>query len=281
MICMKKSVKKILLPVYHFFRLLLIVNWRVTLKLNFGKLPFRTACRLPVLVYGKLKIYDLSGRIIIHGPVCTGLIKVGRNVDSHYSTNLPGQWTISHDLVFNGYVMISGGVTIETFRGPIEFGRCCVVGSGVMLKSQSGIKIGDYTRIAYGCVIMDTNVHFIKNTETGVVVKATGPIRIGRNCWLNPGTVVAKNAVLPDYTITGRNSLVNKDYSAMYASHAFITGAPAKPVSYNVQRIFSNKKERELRKYFEENENQVSFQASGGTEDDPYEEIVPMFSYNY
>ena len=122
---------------------------------------------------------------------------------------------------------------------------------------------------------------FIKNTETGVVVKATGPIRIGRNCWLNPGTVVAKNAVLPDYTITGRNSLVNKDYSAMYASHAFITGAPAKPVSYNVQRIFSNKKERELRKYFEENENQVSFQASGGTEDDPYEEIVPMFSYNY
>jgi len=42
-----------------------------------------------------------------------------------------------------------------------------VIGSGTMLKSQYGIIIGDFTRIAYGCVIMDTNMHFIKDIETG------------------------------------------------------------------------------------------------------------------
>ena len=154
--------------------------------MNFRKLPFSTACKLPILVYGKLKIYDLSGRIIIRGPVCRGLVKVGRNVDSHYSTCLPGQWTISHDLIFNGHIMISGGVTIETYKGPLELGRCCVIGSGTMLKSQYGIIIGDFTRIAYGCVIMDTNMHFIKDIETGRIGKVTGPIVIGQRCWLNP-----------------------------------------------------------------------------------------------
>ena len=278
---MREYIKRILRHIYHFFRLLWLVNWRATIRLNFRKLPFSTACKLPILVYGKLKIYDLSGRIIIRGPVCRGLVKVGRNVDSHYSTCLPGQWTISHDLIFNGHIMISGGVTIETYKGPLELGRCCVIGSGTMLKSQYGIIIGDFTRIAYGCVIMDTNMHFIKDIETGRIGRVTGPIVIGQRCWLNPGTVASKNAVVPDYTITGRNSLVNKDYSEQYTSHAFIAGAPAKPVSYHVQRIFSNQMEGDLRRYFEENGTRIVFQGVKGEEEDPYEEIVGMFCYNY
>jgi len=109
----------------------------------------------------------------------------------------------------------------------------------------------------------------------------TGPIVIGQRCWLNPGTVVSKNAVVPDYTITGRNSLVNKDYSEQYTSHAFIAGAPAKPVSYHVQRIFSNQMEGDLRRYFEEDGTRIAFQGMKGEEEDPYEEIVGMFCYNY
>lgn len=278
---MKGVIKKILRPIYHIYQLAVIVNWIPTLRLNFGKLPFRMACKLPILVYGKLKIYDLSGRIIIHGPVVTGLIKIGRNIDKHYSARLPGQWTISHDLIFNGYVIISGGVTIETYKAPLEIGQCCTIGSGTMLKSESGIKIGDFTRVTYDCVVMDTNVHFIKNVKTGTFSKSTGSISIGRRCWLNPGVVVSKNAVLPDYTIVGRNSLVNKDYSEFSDSHPFLVGAPAKPVSFNVQRIFSNKKEKELREYFEKNPEVDLFQASEEEEQDPYEEIVPMFRYNY
>lgn len=81
--------------------------------------------------------------------------------------------------------------------------------------------------------------------------------------------------------ITGRNSLVNKDYSEQYTSHAFIAGAPAKPVSYHVQRIFSNQMEGDLRRYFEENGTRIVFQGVKGEEEDPYEEIVGMFCYNY
>lgn len=42
-----------------------------------------------------------------------------------------------------------------------------------------------------------TNMHFIKDIETGRIGRVTGPIVIGQRCWLNPGTVVSKNAVVP------------------------------------------------------------------------------------
>lgn len=78
----------------------------------------------------------------------------------------------------------------------------------------------------------------------------------------------AKNAVVPDYTITGRNSLVNKDYSEQYTSPAFIAGAPQSPVSYHVQRIFSNQMEGDLRRYFEEDGTRIAFQGMKGEEED-------------
>jgi len=53
---MREYIKRILRHIYHFFRLLWLVNWRATIRLNFRKLPFSTACKLPILVYGKLKI---------------------------------------------------------------------------------------------------------------------------------------------------------------------------------------------------------------------------------
>ena len=56
---------------------------------------------------------------------------------------------------------------------------------------------------------------------------------------------------------------------------------PAKPVSYHVQRIFSNQMEGDLRRYFEENGTRIVFQGVKGEEEDPYEEIVGMFCYNY
>ena len=48
-----------------------------------------------------------------------------------------------------------------------------------------------------------------------------------------------------------------------------------------MQRIFSNQMEGDLRRYFEENGTRIVFQGVKGEEEDPYEEIVGMFCYNY
>ena len=210
-------IKRTFRPIYHFFLLLRILNVHKTIYINLKYLPWGQALRFPIFVFGRLKIQrsDNGGIEIRHARICRGMIKIGKNIDGHYSHNLPVELILSQKLIFQGYAWISGGTMIETYRGTIDIGNFCVIGSGTMLKSESGIILGNLTRIAYCSTIMDTNVHFIKNTKTGKVNNSSAPISIGIGCWINAFSFISKGAILPNHCITARNSMVNKDYSTV------------------------------------------------------------------
>lgn len=48
-----------------------------TIYINFRLLPFTQAIKLPILIYGKTKIFSLRGRCIIHAPIKFGMIQFG------------------------------------------------------------------------------------------------------------------------------------------------------------------------------------------------------------
>ncbi|GAB0481255.1 hypothetical protein KML24007_00010 [Alistipes indistinctus] len=187
-------IKRTFRPIYHFFLLLRILNVHKTIYINLKYLPWGQALRFPIFVFGRLKIQrsDNGGIEIRHARICRGMIKIGKNIDGHYSHNLPVELILSQKLIFQGYAWISGGTMIETYRGTIDIGNFCVIGSGTMLKSESGIILGNLTRIAYCSTIMDTNVHFIKNTKTGKVNNSSAPISIGIGCWINAFSFISK-----------------------------------------------------------------------------------------
>lgn len=81
-------------------------------------------------------------------------------------------------------------------------------------------------------------LNYMKNIDTGVIHRHDGEIRIGEYCWINAGTIVTKNTILPAHTIVARNSFVNKDYSPL-GEYRIITGIPAKVHDGHVQRIFN------------------------------------------
>ena len=64
-------------------------------------------------------------------------------------------------------------------------------------------------------------MHFVKNIDTGVVANYKGPIKIGKSCWINAGSIVTKGAVVPDYSISSRNAFLSKDYSE-YGTNLFL-----------------------------------------------------------
>ena len=68
-----------------------------------------------------------------------------------------------------------------------------------------GYQDWSYTQITMNCTVMDTNLHYVKNIDTGVVHRSDGEIHIGEYCWINAGTVVTKGTVLPAHTIVARN----------------------------------------------------------------------------
>lgn len=264
---MFENLKKLLRQFVVFFRLIRRLNWFKTLYLNFKTQPFFVAVQFPLFVYGKLYIHSLYGDVLIVGPIKRGMIKIGfRELDLLPVSYLPNQLLNTGKLIFNGPAIISGGVSLSNV-GILNIGSCCIIGGGCLIKSTKSISIGTNTRIAYNCTVFDSNVHYVKNIETGVIRRNSGAIVIGRNCWINGGSYIGKDAVVTDYSIVARNSLINKDFTKSGAN-LFLVGNPAKALKSKVQRILSLKEERELTYYFSQNTDYEEFTSSIGLFDD-------------
>lgn len=248
-----KSIKHIVGPLYRFLRELWRLNILATLYINLRKLPLRQGLKFPVLCYGKIKFISLRGRIVFDAPISTGMVKIGyRWIDLWPTSFLPTQLNIIGTLHFNGSIIISGGASInaQSNDSVLEVGgNKSVIGSGTVLKSMNHIFIGSATRITGNCVIMDSNMHFIKNIENGRVQRNNGKIIIGSHCWINAGSIITKGSVLPDYTITARNTFISKDFSDE-GSFCFLAGSPARILRRNIYRIYNHSVEESLNKIF-------------------------------
>lgn len=248
-------------------RIILRMNILKTFFVNFYFLPIKQAIKFPIVVYGKFYIHDKIGKIQIEtDSIHFNMIKLGyRWLDLWPVSYIPTQLSLLGKIIFRGPAIISGGVNLTSDRemAIIDIGVDCVIGGGSMIKSLDEIIIGDYSRIAGGCTIMNSNMHYIKDIESGIINRTNGKIKIGKFCWINPNTVITKGATIPNYSITSRNSFLSKDYSS-YGENLFLVGSPAKPSSRKIQRIFSSSKSKELSKYFNENPDTDFYQDTVG-----------------
>lgn len=246
-----KSIFKPFQRIYDLiYRVLFEINFIKTLYFNLKMLPFNQAVKLPIYIYKGVVFDSLEGSVMITTPIRRSMIRIGYNMDGYVLSSLKTRLFIKGKVIFNGYSLISSGTVISAY-GTISIGNACTIGSGCFIKSIASITISDFTRITYNCAVLDSDLHYVKNIETGVVKNNKKPIVIGRNCWINAGTILSKGTILPDYSITARNSYLNKDYTEL-GTNLFLVGAPAKVVRTNVQRIFSPFEERRIEKMFED-----------------------------
>lgn len=263
---------------YKLTKTFIKVRWIKTFRVNFSLLPFNQAVKLPIIVTGKLIIDSLAGKAIINAPVKFGIINIGRDMDNMPIASCPARLRIDGKIIFNGYTIISQSANVCVWKaGTLELGRYSRVLSGVLLKSSESVFIGDFTRVTSGCFIMDTNVHYIKNTVTGLISRNSAPIIIGKYCWLTMNTSVTAGAKIPDYCITARGSLINKDFTNICEPGTMLAGAPAKPIRNNLQRIFSDKKEMSIKLFFQNNQNDKYYQSNLGLEIENEEDILKEF----
>jgi len=242
----------------HYSRLFVKTNMLKTIFINFKMLPFKQAVKMPMFFYGKIITLELSGKIVIEGDVHPGMIRYGYKWFDLWPTSfLPTQIQVMGRLVFQGAAVISGGVNVnvQSKDGVLTIGKDVLIGGGSICKCLERIEIGDYTGITGNCTIMDCNMHFVKNIDTGTVSNYKGPIKIGERCWINAGSIITKGAVVPDFSIAARNAYLSTDYSE-FGTNLFLVGSPAKPTSSKVQRIFTVEKQEELKKYFESHDAQ-------------------------
>lgn len=254
---------------------LIVTIWRInlfaTIIFNLRTLPFSQALHFPVFCFGPIKFHSLSGSVIIpNNKLRMGMVKIGyRWCDLWPMSYLPTQILINGQLIFRGPSMVSGGVYIGSFRHDtiLEIGSSTLIGGGSMVKAVKKIVIGDHTRITGNVTVFDSNMHFVKNIINGHIGSRDGEIIIGKNCWINSGSIVSKGSVLPSYSILARNTFISKDYSEE-GENLFIAGSPGKVIKKGVQRIFNINKEREISEFFKLNPDKEIFASYIGIENE-------------
>ena len=94
--------KRILKRIYRILAFVISVNWVKTIRINFKLLPFKQAKKMPILIFGSVKIGDLSGKIIFNCPIKIGLLLFGYKYEMNTMSDKTEYLKISGEIVVNG-----------------------------------------------------------------------------------------------------------------------------------------------------------------------------------
>lgn len=246
------------------------INWfnpLITIYLNFRSFPLRQAWRFPVFVFGWPKLFSLFGTMECVGKCKTGMIVL--NQTNCGMPNHPGTSTVINNwgkILFHGKCQIFTGNKINVLRnGILELGEGVRIATMVIITAQEYVGIGEKTRIAHRCQVMDYDYHYIADFRRGIVRNYYRPIKIGDYCWICNSSTIAKGSVIPNKTIVASNSLVNKDMSDI-PEESIIGGQPAKMIATGYRRVESKILYRKIWFYFKENPKATGFPLPEGVD---------------
>jgi acetyltransferase-like isoleucine patch superfamily enzyme len=222
------------------------VNLYATFLLNFKKLPLYQAYKLPILIYGKVKIIDLNGQIQIDCKEFKfGMIKIGGSHEIVVSSIEPTEILIKGKIIFSGNARFGKGIKMIVWkRGNIYFGNNFSIGTNSHIVSFRKINFGSNCLISWKCNFYDTDFHFMKNIITDEINDNCGEINIGNNTWIGSHVTILKNTSFPDEIIVGSNSLCSGNYLEKVDNKSIIAGNPAKLVKKNTVYIFNSNEEK-------------------------------------
>lgn len=240
---------------FGFIERMLFCNWFnpfATLWLNLRSFPINQALKFPVWCYGQPRFYGLSGTMRVEGHVMSGMIRFNQ-----VKYGAPSNMSVQSEIQNQGLIIFRG-------QGLIGTGNKVVVGCGAVLDIGKNfkitdmcnigcfceIRIGEQSRIVHRCQVFDSNYHYVVNFARGVVPNHIDPIHIGKGCWICNSSTITGGTILPDYTIVGSNSLVNKDYSNIPES-SMIGGIPAKLISTGFRKVENSRIESEIAHYYQ------------------------------
>lgn len=237
---------------YERLRRLSWIGFFKTFRLNFSLLPFNQAIRFPIIITRASTIASVRGRIKITCPIKPGLIRFGYLHSDLMSwksgktfIKIDGEWTIG------GWIQFGVGTQLVIdSRSFFETGNDICIGANAKIICRERISIGNYFRAAWDVQIFDTNFHYTKNMETGLVKKRTKPVYIGNNNWLANRASIMQGTRTGDYLIIASNSMCNKDFSGL-PHFSMVAGVPAKLCASNVYRVL-DKEEKEIDSLFEQ-----------------------------
>jgi acetyltransferase-like isoleucine patch superfamily enzyme len=191
-------------------KLLASINLR-TIVFNFRYFPFKTAIKLPVLVSRNVFLHKMKGRIILNGPIRTGMVKIGFGkvivADFKRSRAI---WEVYGDIIFEGKAYLMHGCKIHVMKNAqLIIGDGFVMSAECSIITEKRIIIGNDSGISWETLVMDTDFHHIFD-ENRQVINSPKEVVIGSKVWVGCRCTILKGAVIPSGSVIAANSLVTK-----------------------------------------------------------------------
>lgn len=230
--------------IYRKRKLYYKVNWIKTIYFNLKVFPFSMAKKLPVYIYGRVKLQDISGNIKIEAPIKSGMIGFGQPFELNSVAKGIAELVIQGEMIFKGHVQFGKDYFIYVAKDAyMEFGHMSSLASNGKIICRHKIALGDYTRIGSESQLIDTNFHQMIDSITGEKFVLQAPIVLGSYNYISNRVSIMLNTKTPSYCTIASNTLCNKDYTAL-GQNILIGGIPAKLLKSNITRDW--KTEREL-----------------------------------
>lgn len=211
---------------------------------NLRKLPFRQACRLPILLY-KPRILKCDGEFVINGPVKFGLVRLGVNSVSIFPNS---GITLENrgKIVFNGSVEIGNASAISVGKsGVLRFGDGVSVTTSLKLACYDSVDIQDNVLIGWNCLICDTDFHKLKYVDAERVTKGYGKIIVGHDTWIANGCKLYKNTIIPPKCVVGADTIL----------HSSVECEPCSLITSNAEVVI-----RKTGLYLDREDNKIDYQ---------------------
>lgn len=228
--------------------------WR-TVYFNFRTMPFHTAIKLPVFIYGKVRLFMLNGKVVFENTaIRRGMVKIGVNGDSFSLFDHTGYVQLGNKesvIIFNGPCRIALNVKLRVISGTLRLGQYVRIGSDSrIICNGADMIIGDFTGITFGCTIMNSSFHYTYDVNNKGYCNRSSMIEIGKRNWIGNQTTITGNCKTKDNTIVGTGSLLNKDYTSNPIEYVLLAGRPAKVARVGIKRVFSPSTEVKVNSLF-------------------------------
>lgn len=190
-----------------------VINILRTVWFNFRYLPFKVACKFPVVVYNKVEVSGLKrGRLIIESPGFNRLSLGGFGYDN-YTYRRSGYLSINGRIIIkgDGFHYIRPGFSINIApNATLEIGNNFSAANDLRLTCTNSITIGNNNMWSYDCILLDSDIHQITDMQ-GNVINKKGEIRFGDNVWMGCRCTVLKNISVAHNVIIGSGTVVRKN----------------------------------------------------------------------
>ena len=145
-------------------------------------------------------------------------------------------------VIFHGSFSVGPGSIIKIANqcAVLEFGEGVNNTSSLKIDCHYKINISNNVRFGWGCIIMDSNLHRLKNRDGSWAGKGFDIVNIGENSWISSQCVILPGTHFPAKSVCALGSILNRDY--LTCEQGLYAGRPAKLIKTGIWHDMADSK---------------------------------------